>query len=159
MHFICVRISDIHCGLRADVAYHGGECLDIHTVFQRHGCEGVAQVVEANLLALSPLQYHLEFAVYRVGIPRLALLDGRWEHPLAGGIFLMLRKDIHHIRGQKDGADGGFGFRLGDLGLCALLDHLPFDVQLARGEVDVLPLKTEYLPWRIPVVSSRRKNS
>ena len=61
--------------------------------------------METHLLALRSLQYLLEFAVYRVGVSRLTLLDGRRKHPLAGGGFLMLRKDIHHIRGQKDGTD------------------------------------------------------
>ena len=96
---------NVERGLGADVAYHSGECLDIHTVFKCHGGEGVTQIVEADLLALRSLQYLLEFAVDRVGISRLALLDGGWEHPLAGGGFLMLRKDIQHIGRQKDGAD------------------------------------------------------
>ena len=63
-------------GLGADVADHGGERLDVHAVFECHGSEGVAQVVETDLLALRSLQYLLEFAVYRVGIPRLTFLDG-----------------------------------------------------------------------------------
>ena len=50
MHLIRVRISDIHSGLGADMAYHGGQRLDVHAVFNRHGGEGVAQVVEAHLL-------------------------------------------------------------------------------------------------------------
>ena len=62
----------------------------------------------------------------------------------------MLRKDFQHIRGQKDGADGGFGLGLADLSLRPLLDHLPLDVQLARGEVDVLPLESENLPSAHP---------
>ena len=102
MHFICVRISDIHSGLGADVSYHSGKSLDIHAIFKCHRSEGVAQVVEADLLALRSLQYLLEFAVDRVGISRLTLLDGRREHPLAGGCFLMHRKDLHHI-GREDG--------------------------------------------------------
>ena len=68
MQFICVRISDIHSRFRANVTYHGRESLDIHAVFKRHGSEGVAQVVETDLLALRSLQYLLEFAVYRVEI-------------------------------------------------------------------------------------------
>jgi len=116
-----VRISDIHSGLGADVADHGGERLDVHAVFQRHGGEGVAQVVETYLLALRTLEDLLEFAVDRVGLSRLALLDRRWEHPLAGGGFLMLRKDIQHIGRQNERSYRGFCLWLGDLGLCALL--------------------------------------
>jgi len=132
--------------LVADVAYHSGESFDIHAVFKRHGSEGMAQVVEADLLALRSLQYLLEFAVDLVGISRLTFLDGRWEHPLAGSIFLMHRKDIQHIGWQNERSYRGFGLWLGDLSLRPLLDHLPSDVELACSEVDVLPLKTEYLP-------------
>lgn len=58
----------------------------------------------------------------------------------------MLRKDIQHIGRQNERSYRGFGLGLGDLGLCAFLDHLPSDVELTCSEVDVLPLKTEYLP-------------
>ena len=58
------------------MSYHSGESLDIHAVFQRHGGEGVAQIVKAYLLALRSFEDLLEFAVDRVRIPRLALLDG-----------------------------------------------------------------------------------
>ena len=146
LHGVGDMAVDVERSLRADVSYHGGESLDIHAIFKCHRSEGVAQVVKADLLTPRSLQYLLEFSVDRVGIPRLSFLDGGWEHPLAGGGFLMLRKDFQHIRGQKDGADGGFGLGLTDLSLRPLLDYLPFDVQLACGEVDVLPLKPEYLP-------------
>ena len=58
----------------------------------------------------------------------------------------MLRKDIQHIWRQNERSYRGFGLGLCDLGLCALPDHLPSDVELACREVDVLPLKPEYLP-------------
>ena len=77
----------------------------------------MAQVVEAHLLALRPLEDLLAFAVDRVGIPRLALLDGRREHPLAGGGFLMHRKDIQHIGRQNERSYRGLRLGLGDLGL------------------------------------------
>ena len=90
---------------------HSGQRLDVHAVLNRHGGEGVAEVVEADLLAPRSLQYLLEFAVYRVGISRLTFLDGRWEHPLAGGVFLVLRKDIQHIGRKNERAYRGL--RLG----------------------------------------------
>jgi hypothetical protein len=36
-----VPIFDVHSGFRAHMSYHGGQCFDIHTVFQCHGGEGV----------------------------------------------------------------------------------------------------------------------
>ena len=68
LHGVGDMAVDIERGLRADVADHGRKRLDIHAVFECHGSEGVAQVVEADLLALRSLQYLLEFAVYRVEI-------------------------------------------------------------------------------------------
>ena len=103
---------DIKRSLRADVSYHGGKSLDIHAVFQRHRSERVTQVVEAHLLALRSFQYLLEFAVQGRRIPRLTFLDGRWEYPLTGGVFLVLRKDIQHIGRQDERAYRGFGLRL-----------------------------------------------
>ena len=58
----------------------------------------------------------------------------------------MHRKDIQHIGRQNERSYRGFGLWLGDLGLCAFLDYLPSDVELACSEVNVLPLKSEYLP-------------
>ena len=75
LHGVGDMAVDVERGLRADVTYHSGECLDIHTVFKCHGCKCVAQVVETDLLAPRSLQYLLEFAVDRVGISRLSFLD------------------------------------------------------------------------------------
>ena len=75
LHGVGDMAVDVERGLRADVAYHSGESFDIHAVFKRHGYKGMAQIVEADLLALRSLQYLLEFAVYRVGISRLSFFD------------------------------------------------------------------------------------
>ena len=63
LHGIGNVAVDVERGLGADVADHGGERLDVHAVFQRHGCKGMAQIVEADLLAPRSLQYLLEFAI------------------------------------------------------------------------------------------------
>ena len=76
MHGVGDMAIDIERSFRADVADHGGKGLNIHSVFQCHRSEGVAQVVEAHLLALRSLQYLLEFAVDRVGVSRFSFLDG-----------------------------------------------------------------------------------
>ena len=54
-----VRIN-VQRGRRRHMAQHGGEGLDVHAVFQGHGGEGVAQIVEADLLTPGPLQNDLE---------------------------------------------------------------------------------------------------
>ena len=89
---------NVEGGLRADVPYHIGQHLHVHSVFECHRCEGVAQVVEADVLTSRAFKYELESAVYRRGISRLSLFDGRWEYPLAGLAFLHFGENGYHIR-------------------------------------------------------------
>ena len=63
LHSIGDMTINVECGLGADVSYHGGQGLDIHTVFECHCSEGVAQIVEADFLALRPLQYLLKSSI------------------------------------------------------------------------------------------------
>ena len=72
------------------MAQHGGEGLDVHAVFQGHGGESMAQIMEADLLALGPLQRHMEPPEHGAGGERRILLDGRGEYPAAFGRFLIL---------------------------------------------------------------------
>ena len=58
----------------------------------------------------------------------------------------MLRKDIHHIRRQDERAYRGFRLWLGNQRLCSFLYDLSPDVKLASIEIDIFPLKAEYLP-------------
>ena len=51
------------CG---EVAQHAGHRLDVHSVLQRNGCEGVAEVVESDLGNACSLQYTLEHIVHTV---------------------------------------------------------------------------------------------
>ena len=39
------------------MANDGGESLDVHSVFQRRGCEGVPEIVKPDVLAVGPFQY------------------------------------------------------------------------------------------------------
>ena len=45
---------------RGVVAQHRGHRFYIHAVLQRHGCEGVAQVVESDAGQSRPFQHPLE---------------------------------------------------------------------------------------------------
>ena len=46
-----------------EVAQHTADCLDIHTILQGNGCEGVAEVVESDLRDASPLQHPLKHII------------------------------------------------------------------------------------------------
>ena len=61
---------NVQRGRRRHMAQHGGEGLDVHAVFQGHGGEGVAQIVEADLLAPGPLQNDLEPPEHRARCQR-----------------------------------------------------------------------------------------
>ena len=50
--------------------------LNIHSVLNRHGGEGMAQVVEAHLLALCTFKDGLKAVVEGAGVARLPLVDG-----------------------------------------------------------------------------------
>ena len=61
---------NVQRGRRRHMAQHGGEGLDVHAVFQGQGGEGVAQIVEADLLAPGPLQNNLEPPKHRARCQR-----------------------------------------------------------------------------------------
>ena len=46
-----------------EVARHSGHRLDIHTVLESDGCEGVAEVMESDLRDANPLQNPLQHIV------------------------------------------------------------------------------------------------
>ena len=55
-----VGIQGEACG---EVTQHAGYGLDVHTVLQGDGSEGVAEVMESDLRDASPLQYTLQHVV------------------------------------------------------------------------------------------------
>ena len=51
------------CG---EVTQHAGHRLNVHTVLQGDGCEGMAEVVESDLRDASPLQHTLQHIVHTI---------------------------------------------------------------------------------------------
>jgi hypothetical protein len=51
--FLLRRCGDMGIGVQSEasgeVAQHAGDCLDVHTVLERNGGEGVAEVMESDL--------------------------------------------------------------------------------------------------------------
>ena len=72
---------DVQSRCRGDMADDGRERFHIHTMLQRHGCEGMPQIMEANLFALRPLQGLLHPAADEVGCQGTILFHWRREHP------------------------------------------------------------------------------
>lgn len=78
-------IGDVGIGAQGSAAGHmaddGREGLHVHAVLQRHGGEGVAQVVEAHLPASRPLQNGLEPLADVAGGDGLVGLEPGGEQP------------------------------------------------------------------------------
>ena len=66
---------DIQRGFCADVADHSRQGLNVHAAFERHGSEGMAQVVEADTLAVGSLEDELEAVIECRGVARLPIVD------------------------------------------------------------------------------------
>ena len=58
-HFVGDVGVDIQCGAAGDMTDNGGECFDIHAMFQTCCAKYMAQIVESNLFTPSPLQNDL----------------------------------------------------------------------------------------------------
>ena len=60
-----------------EVTQHAGHRLDVHSVLEGNGSEGVAEVVESDLRDASPLQYPFQHIVDTVRGDGTAV--GGWE--------------------------------------------------------------------------------
>ena len=56
----------VQCKTRRVVAQHGGHRFHVHAVLQRHGCEGVTEVMKADAGQPSPFQNPLEHMQHTV---------------------------------------------------------------------------------------------
>ena len=124
-----------------DVANDGGDGFHVHAVLQGHGGEGVAQVVEANVLAVGPLKGLFQFAIDALRIDGRVLLDRRREHPAGVRPLLQLLQDLPHSGRQNHDPVGAFRLRLGEVQAAVHVDHLALDVQLSAAEVQIVPLQ------------------
>ena len=90
--FLC-RGGDVGVGVQGEacgeVTQHTGHRLDIHTVLEGNGCEGVAEVMESDLWDACPFENTLEHVIYAVRGDGAAV--GGWEYILVMGLgFLLL---------------------------------------------------------------------
>ncbi len=130
----------VECGLGADVADHGGKGLDVHAVFNRHGGEGVAEVVESYQRKLCVFEDHLQLAVSTGRADRLFGVLKVGEDPLGDRRLLFAFQQFSHSGRHLNTANTGLGLGLADADTAALLDrYRPLDLKLVFLEVDVLP--------------------
>ena len=89
------------CG---EVTQHAGHRLDVHTVLQGDGCEGVAEVMKSDLRNASSLQNPLQHIVHTVRGDRAAV--GRGKHILVIGLSLLLPQDFNGLGRDADRLPG-----------------------------------------------------
>ena len=58
-----VGVQGETCG---EVAQHAGHRLDIHAVLECDSCEGVAEIMESDLVDTCPFKYPLQHVVYTI---------------------------------------------------------------------------------------------
>ena len=131
---------------RRHVPQHGGEGLDVHTVLQRHGSEGVPQVMEAHLLAPGPLQNAVEPSGRLARRERRILFHRGGEQPAGVRRLLVFPEHLHHGGRQHQLADGGP--RLWDVQLYLSVHRVDLLVHRQRSgvQIQVGPLEGHQLP-------------
>lgn len=106
LHSVGDMAVDVERGLRADVSYHSGERFNIHTVFECHCSEGVAEVVKPHPLAFCAFQYLLKPMIDRRRVSRLREVKRGRENPLAVGSRFQLCQQFCHFGRQQNHAVG-----------------------------------------------------
>ena len=89
---------DVDGGRRGDMSNDGGERFHVHAVLQGGGGEGVAQVVEANVLTLRPHQHLFHLSIDALRVQRSVFFYGRGEHPARVRSLLQLPQHSQHRR-------------------------------------------------------------
>lgn len=99
---------DIDGSRRGDMSDDGGERFHVHTVLQRGGGEGMAQVVEADVLALCPYQYFFHLSIDALRIQRSVFFYGRRDHPARVRSLFQLPQHSQYCRQQDYDPVGAF---------------------------------------------------
>ena len=89
---MCIGIQRKPSG---EVTLHAGYRLDIHTVLQGDGCEGVAEVMESDLRDASPLQHPLKHIIDAVRGDGAAV--GGREDVLVIGLCFLLFQNFYRL--------------------------------------------------------------
>ena len=58
-----IGIQSETCG---EMTKHAGHCLDVHTILQGNGCEGVAEVMKSDLRDARSFQHPFQHIVHTV---------------------------------------------------------------------------------------------
>ena len=127
------------------VPQHGGDGFHVHAVLQGRGGEGVAEVVEADVLNSGGFEELFVDVYHRVGMVHLPG-QGRGEHVGVVRVFgVFLLEEVHGGLGDGDLAYRGFGLGLGEC-------------QRAVGVADILLGDGDGLVFLVKVRPQKRDN-
>lgn len=87
-----IGVQSEACG---EEAQHAGDCLDINSVLEGDGCEGVAEVVEPNLRDACPFENTLQHVVHAVRGDGATI--GRGKHILVISLSLLFLQDFYRL--------------------------------------------------------------
>lgn len=87
-----IGIQGEACG---EVAQHTADRLDVHTVLEGDGCEGVAEVVKSDFRDTRSLKNPLQHVIYAVRRDGAAI--GRREYILVMGLGFLLFENFYRL--------------------------------------------------------------
>ena len=119
----------------------GRERFHVHAVLQGGGGEGVAQIVEANVLALCPYQYFFHLSIDALRIQRSVFFYRRGEHPARVRPLPQLPQHSQHRGRQDHDPVRTFRLRRRLVKRTRHVDHLPLNMELAGAQIQIVPLQ------------------
>ena len=123
------------CG---EVPQHARHRLDIHSILEAEGGEGMAEIVESDLRDTSPFQYPLQHIVHAVRGDGAAV--ERREHIGVIGLALLLPQDFDCLGRDADRPVGVLRFQRCFHDLTIHSRHLPPHLDNTVLPVNVTPL-------------------
>lgn len=141
LHLVGHMGIDVQRGTAGHMANDGRKSLDVHTVLQGSGGEGVAQIVEAESLAVGTFQHSGQPLSYCCGVHGGVLFDWRWEHPPGGWSGLVGFEHIQDWGGEEHSPLARFGFGRRYHQFPSRTVDLPFHLERSRFEIQVIPLE------------------
>ena len=128
------------CG---EVAEHSTDCLDVYTILQCDGCEGVAEVVESDLRDTCSFQHPLQHIVDAIRGDGSAV--GRGEHIVVIGLSLLLPQDFNRLGRDAHRPVGVLGFQRCFHNFTVHSCYLAAHLDDAVFPVNVRPFQTQQL--------------
>ena len=144
-HFVGDVGVYIQCGAAGDVANNGGERFDVHAMFQTCCAKYMAQIVESNLFAPSPIQNDLQPFSDGGGVSWRIFTGWRGKHPAGDYGFLVHFKDSEDRSREDNAAVGCFRLRWRDNQFSFDPMNLPLNPEFPSAEVQIIPLESANL--------------